>query len=414
MGRSLNSLEQSLCEAVDAQFDEEHLPWFRRLVNQPSHTGAREDVEAAASIVDAQLQSIGMRRTLVEDPDGVFADHRIFSSPAIDDGDRGFALVGHVDTVFPRSIGFLEFQRDPLDSESGGDVVRGPGVLDMKSGLSVIVFALTTVQRVAPEVFARLKLRFFMNTDEEVGSPTSNAMFKELAPRISQALVFECGRDEDRIITSRRGSATFTMHVTGRASHAGNDHATGLNAIHVLALLIPRIEALTDYASGATVNVGLIEGGSAKNTVPENASCVIDARFGTMEDADQVVAALKAIAERPFDGIDNVKDHLLQATARLEGRVSHPPMEPSAGNQGLRKVYEDYAGAVGLKVGEAPLQGGASDANLLAGFSVPTVDGLGPFGKNFHSPKEWSSLSSLRKRTKALACFLVEGIDRLQ
>ncbi len=407
MGRSLSALEQSLCEMIDTQFEKEQLPWLRRLVNQPSHTAARGDVEAAACIVDAQVGSIGMHRSLVEDPDGVYADHRVYSSPAIADDEPGFALIGHVDTVFPRSTGFLEFQRDPADSESGGDVVRGPGVLDMKSGLSVIVFALMAIQRVTPEVFAHLKLRFVMNTDEEVGSPSSQVMFRNLAPNITQAMVFECGRDEDRIITARRGSATFTLRITGRASHAGNDHASGLNAIHVLALLIPRIEALTDYASGTTVNVGLMEGGSAKNTVPENASCVIDARFVTMEDSERVVDSLNRIVEQPFDGLDNVPDHLRQAMIKLEGRVSRPPMEPSAANRRLREMYEEYADATGLDVGEAPLQGGGSDANLLAAFGVPTIDGLGPFGKFFHSPKEWSSLSSLRKRTKALACFLV-------
>ena len=67
---------------------------------------------------------------------------------------------------------------------------------------------------------------------------------------------------------------------------------------------------------------------------------------------------------------------------------------------------------MGLKVGAAPLQGGGSDANLLAAHGVPAIDGLGPFGKHFHKIEEWSSLSSLNKRTKALARFLAEEADR--
>ncbi len=65
-------------------------------------------------------------------------------------------------------------------------------------------------------------------------------------------------------------------------------------------------------------------------------------------------------------------------------------------------------------MGEAPLQGGGSDANLLAANGVPVIDGLGPFGKHFHKVEEWSSLSSLQKRTEALASFLVHGAPALE
>ena len=406
----VDGLVEQLCQDVDAAFESEQVPWLRRLVEQPSHTWARDDVEAAASIIDdlaAQLE-LGCRR--IPDPDGRFADHRVYENVDTTAQTRALALVGHADTVFPRSMGFLAFSREQgPDGAETGDVIRGPGVLDMKSGLSTILFALRAARRVVGEPMRRLPLRFVCNTDEEVGSPSSAALFESLAPLTTEALVFEGGREEDRVITQRKGGATFTVRVRGRAAHSGNDHAAGVNAIHVLSLLIPRIEALTDYARGVTVNVGLVSGGTAKNTVPDEAHCVLDARFERALDARAVVEALQAIVADPLPALPEAHARLGEAEVVLEGGITRPPMEGTPATRALRERYERFAATVGLGVGEAPRQGGGSDANILAGCGVPVIDGLGPFGRFFHKPQEWSSLSSLRRRTQALALFLADA-----
>ncbi|MEM6990765.1 MAG: M20 family metallopeptidase [Myxococcota bacterium] len=393
---------EALRRHVADAFESVQVPFFRALVDAPSHTKAKHDVEAAASMLDAAMDELGFGTERVPDPDGVYADHRIYQSPAVDDTPC-LALVGHVDTVFPRSLGFLTWSRE-------GDVVRGPGVLDMKSGLSCIVFALQALRAVDQPLFERLAVRFVCNADEEVGSPSSEPIFARLAPKTSHALVFEGGRDGDKVITQRKGGGMFTLTVTGRAAHAGVDHAAGVNAIAALAHLVARVEALTDYDRGVTANVGLIEGGTAKNTVPEQARCVIDTRFETVADAEAVRAALEAIVASPWG--DTVPQRLHEAAVVLGGAVTRPPMEASDESQALRRRYERHAAAAGLDVGEAPRQGGGSDANLLAAYGVPSIDGLGPFGKFFHKPQEWSSLQSLRRRTQALACFLAEHADR--
>jgi glutamate carboxypeptidase len=395
-----SQLGETLRAAVDAAFEAEQVPLLQRLVELPSHTYARADVEAAAAELDAACAALGLTCTKVPDHLNKFADHRIYATPATGDG-ASLALVGHIDTVYPRSLGFMKFTRD-------GDTVRGPGVLDMKSGLIEILFALRAVQRAAPEVWATLPARFIVVSDEEVGSPSSEKLYRELAPRLNGALVFEAGRKGDTIVTCRKGGGLFTVTVRGKAAHAGVDHADGVNAIHALALLIDRIERLTDYARGVTLNVGLIEGGTAKNTVPERASCQVDARFETIADAERVSAFLRGLQTDPFAGIDRVPERLRRVTVEVAGGITRPPMEASPGTQRLRGVYEPYAAACGLQVGECPLQGGGSDANLLAADGVPVIDGLGPYGQFFHQVEEWSSLDSLRRRTAALACFLAE------
>ncbi len=391
--------------AVAGAFEREQLPWFTTLVDQPSHTYAREDVEDAARLVEAFATDLGLSVTRHPDPEGRFADHRVYASPAATQHARALLLVGHVDTVFPRSMGFLTLRRGEGDE---ADKVFGPGVLDMKSGISAMFFALRAAARVHPGLLAELPVRVLCNTDEEVGSPSSAALIRQLAPRTSRALVFEGGRVEDRIITRRKGGASLTLEVFGKSAHAGNDHAAGVSAIHALALLVPRIEALTDYARGRTVNVGIIEGGTAKNTVPDRARCIIDARFERAEDARFVIDALQEMVREPFAGQPDVPEKLHGVRLELSGGVTRPPMEATDATQALRRDYEACAAPVGLGVGEAPLQGGGSDANLLAAEGVPVIDGLGPYGQYFHNPREWSSLSSLRARTQALARFLVD------
>jgi glutamate carboxypeptidase len=417
-----DSLKAELASVVDKNFEAHHVPFLRTLVEQASHTYATNDVEAAAQIMDRFATELDLSIEQHPDPEGQFAAHRVYRTPATEPTDSSIGLVGHIDTVFPRSLGFLSFSRDQNkgtdsvgNSPSGeapaaaGDTVRGPGVLDMKSGLSAIFFAMRAIKESAPALYQKLQARFICVSDEEVGSPSSHALFSQLAPVLNAALVFEAGRDEDKIVTRRKGSGGFKITAHGRAAHAGNKHQEGLNAIHALALLIPQLEAITDYTKGLTVNVGLMEGGSAKNTVPETAHCTIDCRFERTVDVKDLESRLRDICSNPFP--DGVKPgRLSDVRFILEGGVSRPPMEATPESQSLRLAYESHAEAAGLRIGEAPLQGGGSDANLLAAHGVPSIDGLGPYGKHFHKVQEWSSLASLQKRTLALCWFLAERI----
>lgn len=403
-------LTSALARAVDDAFESEQVALLARLVDTPSHSHAKDDVERAFAILDAECAALGLDVERVPDPSGKHADHRVYRTAAARRGERALALVGHMDTVFPRSMGFLSFARDVDERGAPGDVVRGPGTLDMKSGLTSITAALRAVRRAgahgAPSL-DDIPLVFVVVSDEEVGSPTSEPLYTRLASSLACALVFEAGRDSDLIVTSRRGSGSITVTAHGRSAHAGNKHEEGVNAIHALALVIPQIEALTDYAKGVTLNCGLVDGGTAKNTVPDRARVVVDLRFTRAVDGDDVIARLRALADAPFAGVP-VPERLRAARLVVEGGVARPPMEPGPTTGALRALYEEHAARAGLGVGEAPLQGGGSDANLLAAHGVPVIDGLGPFGKHFHKVEEWSSLSSLRRRTATLAAFVVD------
>lgn len=315
-----------------------------------------------------------------------YADHLVFS---VGEAPR-VALIGHLDTVFPPGT-FEGYRRD-------GDLRRGPGALDMKSGLLVVAWAMRAVVETS-SLEALPPLRVVIVSDEEVGSPEGQAIIRSSIAGAEAALVFESGRQGDAIITRRKGTGLIRAIARGRAAHAGNAHAEGRNAIWSLARFVDRAQQLTDYARGVTINVGTIRGGTSKNTVPEEAEAGVDLRFETVADANALVDQLRALAsEVALEG----------TTITLEGGIARSPMEATDASRALMNRYAVHARAVGLQASEAGLIGGGSDASTSSAMGIASIDGLGPRGKGFHTHDEHIEVATLIPKTKALARFLSE------
>lgn len=363
------------------------LPLLEELVNQNSYSRTTENVAKAGEILARELRAIdGLDVELVES--ATHAPHLVARSEAARSSGAGaVGLVGHHDTVFPPGT-FEGFSRD-------GDIARGPGVLDMKGGLTVAVFALRQLSEAG--LLAKVPVRFVCVSDEEIGSPEGHDVLVRELEGASCALVFEAGRANDMIITQRKGTGGIKVVAHGVAAHAGNHHDVGKNAIWSLARFVDAAQRLTDYDRGVTVNVGTITGGTSRNTVPEHAEALVDIRFIRTEDGEQVVEALKKVAaEATLEG------------TRLEvhGGIARPPLNRTDGNVALYREYAVCAEAAGLGGTECPLIGGGSDASTAAAIGVPAIDGLGPRGKGFHTKDEMIELSSLPMRLEALVRFL--------
>ncbi len=317
-----------------------------------------------------------------------FADHLVFSSRG--DASRDpIALVGHLDTVFPPGM-FEGFRRD-------GDLARGPGVLDMKGGLVVVAFALQAIAAtVGLDAIAPLRLAIV--ADEEVGSPEGQGVIRDAITDARAALVFEAGRNGDAIITRRKGTGAVKATAIGKAAHAGNNHKEGANAIWSLARFIEAAQHLTDYARGVTVNVGRVQGGTSKNTVPDHATCDIDLRFETTQDGEELVAALKRASIAAC--LDNTR-------IEIEGGVARHPLERTLASATLMKSYGECAKESGLGDGEAGLIGGGSDASTSSAMGIASIDGLGPRGTGFHTKDELIFVATLVPKAQALARFLL-------
>ena len=422
-------MELSLDDAVDGGFSAQ-LEWLRKLVELPSNTDDKEDVERAAEFVDSTMSDMGF--DIETTGGGLRAYTRIYhlnlpQQETWAEEESALALVGHVDTVYPTH---WDWNQDVDDG-----YIRGPGVMDMKGGLSVIVFALKALQATNQEVFESLKVRFYINTDEEKGSGTSKHVFEDFAPLMSKALVFEPGRtepDRDKIVTGRKGSAPFEISatVTGFPQHAGGRHEEGANALHALMLLAHKIESMTDYESGLTFSVVIdpeddVDNDSKRNStmkrnvLPGYARFQVDCRYVNKGSVDEAIESLREdIANWNFPGLSDKNPRLIERVKRAvldirfmgERDRGRPPM-PGTPNIKLCERYSRHADECGLGSGPAKIQGGVSDANYIADNGVPVIDGLGPYGKNAHSLQdhdEWFDPESLRKRTKALARFLLE------
>ena len=198
--------------------------------------------------------------------------------------------------------------------------------------------------------------------------------------------------------TWRKGVGGYRVTVTGRAAHAGAAHDEGINAIAELARHVLAIEALTDYAAGTTVNVGVIRGGTRSNVVPEQAWAEVDYRVMNMAEAARVDAFMHGL--RPQ-----------RAGIKLEvtGGLNRPPMVRTPAIVALYARAEAVAAELGFPLTETGT-GGGSDGNFTAALGVPTLDGLGVVGDGGHALHEHVILSSLPERAALLAGLIRDEV----
>jgi glutamate carboxypeptidase len=375
------------CNAVARSLDEA-LPVLERWVRINSFTDNVAGVNRMADELEADFASLDLIHA--RHPGDGLGDHLVWRTAAWDQHPaRRVLMVGHHDTVFPPGT-FEGFERQ-------GDRARGPGALDMKGGILVVRTALRALQEVG--ALASLPLALVTVADEEIGSPTSRPLIEDLARGARAGLVFESGRRDDSVVTRRKGTGSLKVKARGRAAHAGNAHRDGVNAIWGMARLIDRLQGLTDYDRGVTVNVGLVSGGEAKNTVPAQADCGVDIRFVRAVDGTDLVAAIDQAA-RAVAGETGV-------TFSLDGGVRRPPLERSDATGALYRLYAENAQRFGLGGGESGLVGGGSDANTVSAIGVPVIDGLGPRGAGFHTHDEYIEVPTLIPRAQALVATLV-------
>jgi len=248
-----------------------------------------------------------------------------------------------------------------------------------------------TLQQVGFVDFERID--FFVNTDEEVGSPVSPRLYRDVAAQADAALVLECGRSNGDIVSARKGCSTHRFTVRGRQAHAGVEPERGANAIVELARCILELTALNELDEGGTVNVGVIGGGTASNVVPDLAWADVDTRFVTAEAGKALDQAVRRVAAQPSVAGTKIE---------VSGGVERGPMEKTAASALLVDLAHGVAAELGFTFGDIRT-GGASDGNYIAALGVPTLDGMGPVGGYDHSPDEYLELGSIVPRTAFLA-----------
>jgi glutamate carboxypeptidase len=301
-------------------------------------------------------------------------------------------LLGHYDTVYP--LGTLA----NMPCRTVGDKLTGPGVLDMKAGIALMLHGLAALQDWHTEGWHGTLPRavtVLLVSDEEVGSDSSRAITESLAKKAAAVLVLEPAYGlQGAVKTARKGVGDFVVKVTGRAAHAGLDFQKGVNAILELARQIEKISSFTELKKGLTVNVGVVSGGSRTNVVPAEAAAQVDVRIARLKDAAGIDNKMRRL--RPFNR---------KCKIAVTGGINRPPLERTAGVAALYTQAQAIASELGWKLGEAAV-GGGSDGNFTAALGIPTLDGLGAVGDGAHAQHEHIVISELPRRAALIAALI--------
>lgn len=298
-------------------------------------------------------------------------------------------LVGHTDTVFDDGTAADR----PFSIE--GTIARGPGVSDMKGGLLTGFFAIEVLQEAAYEGFGRIT--YVCNPDEEIGSPFSGRVIRDLAPEHDAAFVLEGARANGDIVSARKGITDYEITIRGRAAHAGVEPEKGRNAVVEAAHKILALQELNGRWPGVTVNVGVARGGTRSNVVAESCRLHVDVRSPALATLEEAERAIERICTE-----HTVPD----VTAHAEAHGWHRPMEKKEGAQRLVDIAVTTAAELGFELNDAAT-GGASDANTTSAAGTPTIDGLGPVGGDDHAPAEWLDLTTVVPRVALLAGIII-------
>lgn len=297
-------------------------------------------------------------------------------------------LLGHCDTVWDLNT------LDSMPIIQNNAKLKGPGVYDMKAGLTEIVYAISAIKDLKLDVSAMPII--LINSDEEIGSHDSTSVIKRLSKVVNRAFVLEPPLGiEGKLKTERKGVGRFTIAIKGKATHAGLDPEKGVNAIVELAHQVQKLYAMNDFDKGITVNVGLIEGGTSANVVAAASNAVIDVRVYNQQDGDYIT-----------EKIHQLKPMLDDVELIIEGKIGRQPMEKTSRNRQLWELAQANAKLIGLSLKEATA-GGGSDGNTTSLFTA-TLDGLGTTGDGAHAKHEFIYFDKLIERTALLTLLLIE------
>jgi len=360
---------------------------IRRLVEIESPSDNKQAVDRCSAFTAEEFAAVGGRAQFHRMAD--FGNHLQVDFPG-ETQQKPVLLLGHYDTVYP--MGTLT----TMPCRLGNGRLWGPGVLDMKSGIALMLYAIQGLQAWHGQLPRPVTV--LLVSDEEVGSDSSRAITEDLANRSSAVLVLEPSYGpKGAAKTARKGVGEYSLKVSGVASHAGLDFEKGQSAILELARQTLAISKMVDLKRGLTLNVGLVQGGTRTNVVASEATAAIDVRIARMKDAAGIDKALRAL--KPF----NRKCQL-----EITGAVNRPPMERTAGVAMLYHKATVVARELGWKLSEAAV-GGGSDGNFTAGLGIPTLDGLGGVGDGAHAVHEHIVISELPRRA-ALLAGLIERV----
>jgi glutamate carboxypeptidase len=359
---------------------------LKQIASLESPTDDKTAVDACSSFVAREFRKLGCKVTAIPQKDIGDLIAIEYAPGRLKDADDELLVLTHIDTVWP--VGKIA----KMPFYISGNKLFGPGVLDMKAGLVILLSALATMRSLSLKPKKRISV--FVNSAEETGHTAACDVIRRMAKRASLVLCLEPALPGGGLKLERKGRLVIRLDVRGRAAHGGTPEK-GVNAIEELAVQLQRLKKLK--TGETTINIGLVGGGEKANVVAERAWAVLDIRFWKAQDRERI---LKTVRE--------MKPFLRGAHLKFSVESTTPPMEKTKASGRLFEEARELASSIGqsLKGGKT---GGGSDASIAAGMGIPTLDGLGPDGDGIHAEHEHILVSSLVERT-ALLTKLLTGL----
>ena len=298
-------------------------------------------------------------------------------------------LTGHYDTVYPETSSFQTVTTRP------DGALHGPGIADMKGGISVMLAALAAFER--HPLAHSVGCRVLLSPDEEIGSIASAPILAEFARQGHVGLTYEPALADGALASARKGSGNFHIVVHGKAAHAGRDFAAGRNAVMEAARIAQALHALNGRREGVTCNIAKIDGGSPLNMVPDVAVVRFNVRFPAAEDAAWFEGEVAKIVADTGDGLH----------AHLHGRITRGAKPFNAAQQRLFGAVKEAGALLGQDIAWKP-SGGVCEGNNLFASGLPNVDTLGVRGGDIHSEAEHAWPDSFVERAQLSAVILMK------
>ncbi|BFP41723.1 M20 family metallopeptidase [Flavobacteriaceae bacterium GF1] len=377
-------MADDVLEHLDTNREEMH--WFlKNLVSFESPSKSPESQIAILDFLQEELKELDFYTLRIP---GKRTGGYLYARPrAREKGKPLQLLIGHCDTVWEINT----LSKMPI--RKGKKKMKGPGVYDMKAGLTQLIFALKAIRDKG--LAMSLTPIVLINSDEEIGSVESRSAIERLAKISDRAYIMEPPLGlTGKLKTARKGLGRFTIKVKGRAAHAGLDIQKGANAIVELSHQVQKLYAMNNLKKGITVNVGMIQGGVSPNVVAAESSAVVDVRVLDQRSGQSITKSIYSL-----------KPTLADVELIVEGGMGRPPMERTKENQMLWKLAKSKGALLGLNLEQATA-GGASDGNTTSLYTA-TLDGLGTTGDGAHAEHEFVFLNELPTRTALLTLLIL-------
>lgn len=359
--------------------------------NRPGLEQVLSLLEQEGHALGAQVRRVGTHPSVVVGDDGQAVEEA--HADALVLGMRPAApiqvvLTGHYDTVFPADSAF-----QTVTPRADG-ALNGPGIADMKGGISVMLGALEAFEQHPDK--ASVGWTVLLSPDEEIGSPGSAPLLATLGASGHIGLTYEPALPDGTLAGERKGSGNYHLVVAGKAAHAGRAFHEGANAIAGAAMLAAQLHGLNGQREGVTVNVAKIAGGGPLNVVADNAVVRFNVRVPDAQSGAWVEQAVRDIAAvPPFEGL----------TLALHGGMTRPPKPMDASQSALFEAVRQAGDLLGQRIAWQP-SGGVCEGNNLHAAGLPNIDTLGVIGGDIHSDREYAWPDSFGDRARLSALIL--------